>query len=57
MKDIVYIPEVKEFIVDGKTIKESELTSEEIKNFKNQAKIQPILFGSEESNQSEQIIV
>jgi len=55
--NVVYIPEVKEFIIDGKVIKETELTTEECQKYKQLAVIQPLLFGADEMNDNKQVIV
>jgi len=45
-EDIKYIKETKEFIVNGKTIKENTLTDEEKKILKAKAKSNKFLVGS-----------
>jgi len=46
MKDVRYIQETREFIVDGKVIKESTLTETEIKNLKSKCRTNTLLVGS-----------
>jgi hypothetical protein len=46
MKDIRYIKETQEFIIDGKVVKEATLTENEIRILKSKCKQNTLLIGS-----------
>ena len=48
-KEVIYIPETKEFIINGKTIKEKDLTIVEANDLKRQAEQMSLLIDKEEN--------
>lgn len=49
-ENIIYIAEKKEFIVNGKTIKESDITPQEAENLKSKANNQTFLVDTADKN-------
>jgi hypothetical protein len=50
MKEIIYIEDTKQFLIDGKTVNESSLSVEEANNLKRLAESQQLLVGTVTSN-------
>ena len=50
MNNVIYIAEKKEFIVNGKTIKESDITPQEAENLKSKANKQTFIIDEHTDN-------
>jgi hypothetical protein len=48
MKEIIYIENTKQFLIDGETVNESSLSEVEVLNLKKLAENQKLLIGSNE---------
>ena len=57
MKDVVYVAETREFVIQGKLVKESELPIEEATTLKRIAKHVQVLNGDEKSEPSKDILL
>jgi hypothetical protein len=59
MKEIIYIEDSKQFLIDGKTVNESSLSVEEANNLKRLAESQQLLVGtvSSDINNDERFLV